>query len=90
MRDNVSIAEVFGNEFTDYPPIVGDYSYQVAPIVDGVAVNANAPSQSISIEASSLNSDTAAGEGNIGLIISLSLILVGLFGVATVFISRGD
>ena len=90
LRDNVSIAEVFGNEFTDYPPIVGDYSYQVAPIVDGVAVNANAPSQSISIEASSLNSDTAAGEGNIGLIISLSLILVGLFGVATVFISRGD
>ena len=27
LRDNVSIAEVFGNEFTDYPPVVGDYSF---------------------------------------------------------------
>ena len=90
LRDNVSIAEVFGNEFTDYPPVVGDYSYQVAPIIDGVAVNTNAPAQSISIEASSLNSDTSSDEGNTGLIISLSLILIGLFGVATMFIARGD
>jgi hypothetical protein len=87
-RDGSFLGTTDANSWDDTPPVAGDYTYSINPVIDGITIP-------VSQEASaSLTTDVVeevpGPSTTAGMIIGIVMILIGGAGVASSFVPRRD
>ncbi len=87
-RDGAFLGTTDANSWDDAPPVAGDYTYSINPVIEGVTIpvsqDASASLTTDVVEEAPGPSTTA------GMIIGIVMILIGGAGVASSFLPRRD